>query len=200
MKNSGGYFLIASGGLMGAFWTLFALFLPMQEAYLNWVMNPNWTWINVIGFMGSLLGIFAIQTLYQLLNSSGVLIKLAYVLSVIGVVILTSILFFEAFILKGIAVEAEEMIKLGVGFYVHPPFETINLIGGIAMTFGMSVIGYHLLQQALVKRWKVIMLMISIPLFSLVVLPPNARLVGVLLYTISFIGLGIELVRSVQPD
>lgn len=115
MKSSAfpkGLFLISSGALLLIFWILFAVFLPMTEPYINWVMDPDWLWINSIGFTGSLLGLFAMNELRSKADTSDKLASLGYFFSIFGVIILTSLLFFEAFILKGIALQSPTLVDL----------------------------------------------------------------------------------------
>lgn len=205
MNNSKlrGWFPILTAIIMLIFWTLFAVLLPMQEPYINWVMNDHWTWINVLGFAGSVFGLFALMTLHHYISGPTLFDQLGYGLATLGVVILTSVLFFEAFILKGIATIQPELIVLNQGFYEHQPFVMANLIGGSCMSIGFVVLGLTLVKQQEFKSWKLVMLMIAIPMFAIVLMPGNVRLLGVLLYAISFIGLGVEMIKrsskSIDP-
>ena len=85
IQNSG-WFLISTAVLMLSFWVLFAVFLPMQEDYVNWVLDKDWTWINLIGFIGSLMGIFALDSLFLVLDSESNTDYVGYFMAVSGVV------------------------------------------------------------------------------------------------------------------
>lgn len=189
-----GIALILSGSLLFLFWTLFALFIPMTEPYIKWVLDEDWIWINAIGFSGSMIGIFAITNLKSLVQKSR-MANLFFILSISGIVILSSILFFEAFILKGIARLAPEIVVLNEGYYIEPSFYGINLLGGLSFSGGVIGIASLLFRQGAIKKWKLITLMISCPLFGIVIMPPNLRLLGVLLYFISFLLIGVEIQR-----
>lgn len=191
-----GWFPISTAVLMLLFWTLFAVFLPMQEAYINWVLDSNWTWINIIGFIGSLLGIFALNSIAAALNSEKNIDFIGYLAAVCGVTILTAILFFEAFILKGIAIQNPEIINLNEGFYQNSTFKTANLSGGLLLSIGALILGFSMIKKRTFKKWKVILFMLGCPLFGIVIMPGNVRLIGVLLYSISLIAIGIEMIKN----
>lgn len=198
IQNSG-WFPISTAVLMLLFWTLFAVFLPMQENYVNWIFDSDWTWINVIGFIGSLMGIFAFNSIFSALDSERNTDFIGYFTAIIGIVMLTSILFFEAFILKGIAIESPELIDLNAGFYQNIAFKTANLSGGVLLTIGVLILGISMLRRKTFKKWKVILFMIACPLFGIVIMPGNLRLLGVLLYAISLIAIGIEMNKKKMP-
>jgi hypothetical protein len=199
MKSSAfpkGLFLISSGALLLIFWILFAVFLPMTEPYINWVMDPDWLWINSIGFTGSLLGLFAMNELRSKADTSDKLASLGYFFSIFGVIILTSLLFFEAFILKGIALQSPTLVDLDGSFYQYWPFKSIGLAGGLSLSLGAFLLGWRLYSKASFRKWKVIVFMISCPLFGIVLMPGNLRLLGVLMYTVAFISMGVELLKT----
>ena len=191
-----GWFPIITAVLMLTFWILFAVFLPMQENYINWVMDNDWTWINVIGFAGSTFGAFALNAIFISLTNKNKLDLMAYGFALTGIIILTSILFFEAFILKGIAIENPDLINLNGSFYQYPLFKLANLSGGILLSVGFLILGIRMLAQRTFKTWKIILLIIACPLFGIVIMPGNIRLVGVLLYSVAFISIGIEMIKN----
>lgn len=195
MNNSlskSGLPIILSSSLLFIFWILFAVFLPMQDPYLQWVLDSDWVWVNLIGFTGSLLGLFAINSIFNL-GSRTKIENLYYALSVAGIAIMTSILFFEAFILKGIALQNPEIIQLNEGFYLFTPFRFISLLGGFFLSIGIIGICVKFIRSKTLKVWKLIILAISTPLFSIIVVPGNLRLLGVLLYFVSLLSIGIEI-------
>jgi hypothetical protein len=193
-----GWFPISTAVLLLLFWTLFAVFLPMQEPYVNWVMDSDWTWVNIIGFVGSLMGIFAFNSIAATLNSENNIDFIGYLIAVCGVAILTAILFFEAFILKGIAIQNPEIINLNEGFYQYFALKTANLSGGILLTIGAIILGIRMIRESTFKKWKVILFMLACPMFGIVIMPGNVRLIGVLLYSISLIAIGIEMIKQLS--
>ena len=122
-----GWFPISTAALMLSFWILYAIFLPMQKAYIYWVLDNDWTWINLVGFMGSLMGIFALNSIFLILDSKRITDFIGYFIGVSGIVILTATLFFEAFVLKGIALENPNLIDLNSGFYQDITFRNATL-------------------------------------------------------------------------
>jgi hypothetical protein len=202
MKNSlstRGYPIVLSSSLLFVFWILFALFLPMQKDYIEWVMDPDWVWINLIGFSGSLLGVLAINSYFEHISAS-MWKSIYYIFSISGIVIMTAILFFEAFILKGIAIQNEEMIVLNEGFYLYQPFRIVSLTGGLLLSLGIIGISWIHISSKTFKRWKVILLVIGTPMFSIILIPGNLRLVGVLLYFISFLLIGLEIEKKLKKN
>jgi hypothetical protein len=193
--NKSGYPIIISSSLLFVFWILFAVFLPMQEEYIHWVMDSDWVWVNSVGFLGSLLGIFAINSFFsngQNSKTEGIL----YICSIAGIVIMTAILFFEAFILKGIAIQQADIVVLNEGFYLFAPFRLVSLLGGILLSVGIIGICIKYIKLRQLKSWKLITLAIGTPLFSLIIVPGNLRLLGVLLYFIGFLFIGIEIQKK----
>ena len=195
-----GWILMSTAAFMLSFWILFAILLPMQEEYINWILDKDWTWINLIGFVGSLLGIFALNSILSVIEGQKKSDLIAYFLAVSGIVILTSILFFEGFILKGLALENPEIIDFNSGFYQHIAFKIASNTGGILLSIGVLMLGISMLRKNTFKKWKVILFMIACPLFGIVSMPGNARLLGVLLYAISLIALGAEMNKKRNPS
>lgn len=187
-----GWVLMLSGVSFLVYWLLYAMVLPMQQPYINWVLDPDWTWVNAFGFTSSAFGVFAVIALVAIPLKKSAFVWIGFVLSIIGIIILTSVLFFEAFILKGIALENASMVIIGDGFYLHAPFQGANLAGGIMFSTGLILLSSWLIKYKVFKVWKLVLLMISCPLFSLLIMPPNLRLVGVLLYAVSFTLIGLE--------
>ena len=200
ISNLNGWFPIITAVLMLSFWILFAAFLPMQEEYLKWVLDDDWTWINLIGFVGSTFGVFALTAIFSTLRNKNYLDYIGYGVGIAGIVILTSILFFETFILKGIALQKPELIDLTQGFYQYSIFKLANVSGGILLTVGFIILGIKMLYLSTFKAWKIVLLMIACPLFGIVLMPGNVRLLGVLLYSISFIAIGIEMISNTDAN
>ena len=194
-----GWLPIIAGGGMFAYWILFALFLPMKDPYVIRVLDNDWNWINLMGFIAPTSGIFAILVIYSYHSCRKTIDQLGLCFTITGIVILTSILFFEAFILKGIAIEDPELINLDGSFYKYTWFRMANLSGGILLTIGIMLLGGQLLKHHTFKKWKTLMLIFALPLFGLVVLPGNIRLLGVLLYSTSLIAIGIEMTKKQMP-
>jgi hypothetical protein len=133
----------------------------MKEPYLNWVLNEHWVWINFIGFAGSILGLFALLAIFSHLQVRRTFEYVGVGLGIIGIVILTCILFFEAFVLKGIALIQPDLVVLNSGFYLFSPFKAINLVGGILFSIGIFLLGLKLIKESTFKKWKTIMLMVG---------------------------------------
>lgn len=184
--------LILSGLMMACFWTSFALFLPMQSPYIDWVLDRDWTWVNLLGFGGAVLGVLSLFVLFSILQRISTAGMLGLVLGVAGSTMLAGVLYFETFMLKGLARAAPELVDLGGPFYHYPVFRFANLSGGVMLTAGAVLLGLVLVRQAVLKRWKVSLWMVANPLFGLVILPGNLRLIGVLLYAVSMAAMGWE--------
>lgn len=199
-NNRNGWFPIIAAVLMLSFWILFAVFLPMKEEYVNWVLDDDWTWINIIGFIGSAFGIFALQAIFSTIKGKNTVDRILFGTGVIGIVILTSLLFFETFILKGIALQNPELIDLNGSFYQYPIFKLANLLGGILLSISFFGLGVRMIILSTFKKWKLILLMIACPLFGIVIMPGNLRLLGVLLYAVSLIAIGIEMIKDTNTN
>ncbi len=195
INNLGGIFPILTATLMLLFWTLFAVLLPMTEPYINWVQNQYWVSINSIGFAGSLFGLFALLAIFSHIQTKGILEYIGLGVGIAGIAVMTSLLFFEAFILKGIAQEQPELIVLNSGFYLFPPFKIMSLVGGICFSSGIIILGIKMIKVNTFKKWKIIILIIGCPLFVIVAVPGIIRLLGVFLYVVAFLFIGIEILK-----
>ena len=193
LLNKTGWFPIISGIALILFWILFALFLPMNEAYVNWVLDSDWVWINSIGFFGSTMGIFALYSIYSYGSPQNQLDKIGVIIGVAGIVLLSSLLFFEAYVLSILATIQPSIVNLNGELYTNPSFKAVSSLGGILLSIGVLFLSPGLFQQRTLNTWKIILLVISTPMFSLLFLPGNLRLLGVVLYSISLISLGIEI-------
>jgi len=195
-----GWMPIASAILLITFWIFFAIFLPMDRPYLQWVLDANWIWINILGFIGSALGVFALFSIQQHIYDKSIIDHALFGAAVFGVLILTSILFFECFILKGIALENEALINLDGSFYKYRPFQIANLTGGILFSLGIIGMAIKMIFRKTFKKWSLILLLIGCPLFGIVLVPGNLRLLGVLLYSIAFISIGMQMLKMKNND
>jgi hypothetical protein len=194
LHRAGGFLCILSAVLLLMFWTFFAVFLPMNQAYLNWVMDGDWLWINIIGYFGAVLGLLAFTSIMVYQNNIKPINVFAFICVILGSVLLSGLLFFETFILKGIAKVSPNLIDQSSGFYQEFSFRAANLLAGISFSVGFIIWGVLALRSGLFKKWKIVLLIIGSPLFSLVIMPGNFRLVGVLFYSIAFIGMGYEMI------
>lgn len=197
--ESSGWFTILTAILMLSYWTLFAVLIPMKEEYINWILDSDWVWVNSIGFVGSLTGIFAINSIFSILKSARSIDLIAYLMAVSGIVILTSILFFETFILKSIALVNPEIIDLNTGMHQSIVFQSVSIIGGILLSIGVIMLGIRLIIKKTFIRWKIVLFIIACPLFGIVYMPGNIRLLGIVLYTISLTAIGIEMNNKYYP-
>ena len=158
-------------------------------------MDDDWIWINTLGFIGSTLGILSLFSIYLTINTRGLLERVAFGLSIFGIAVLTSILFFESFILKGIAIENQALVDLSGSFYSFPPFKLASLAGGIIFSAGMMLLGVFMIKKKTFNRWSLILLIIGSPLFGIMLVPGNLRLLGVLLYSVAFIAIGVQMLK-----
>lgn len=195
-----GLTVIVSTGLLFVFWIFFAVFLPMSSPYNQWVADSDWFWVNSIGFTGSLFGVFAFQQFYSCKHSKTPFSLLLYLSGQIGIVILTCLLFFETFILKGIVIQNPDLVQLNHGFYTYTPFRLINIIGGGLFSIGTVGVSLSMMKDRSFKKWKLILLSCGAPLFGLVFVPGNLRLVGLLLYAIAYISIGLEMIKMTHKE
>jgi hypothetical protein len=194
--SKSGWLPILSASLLVICWTLFAILIPMKQEYVKWVLDINWVWVNTIGFLGAALGVFAFFAIYSYSNLRTTLDHLATGIAIMGAVMLSGILFFEAFILKGIALQVPDMVQVGEGFYLYPSFYYGNLAGGMMTSIGIIVLSYRLIKSKIFKTWKLVVLSIGTFFFTIVAIDPNLRLVGLVLYATGLISVGMEMLKA----
>ena len=130
----------------------------------------------------------------------GGLEKLGLVLAVLGAILLSSVLFFECFILKGLANADPSLIDPNGSFYNYAPFKYATLTSGLIFSSGMVLLCQALLREKAFKTNSLLMVMIGSPLFSIIYIPGNFRLFGVLIYCIGLISIGVKMLKSTDSS
>ncbi len=187
LLDYGAYIVIPAGIIMPLYWILFALYLPMKEIYISWVSSKHWIWVNSIGFAAAIVGIIASFVIVQYIGEQ-IFNYLSFIIVIIGSVIMASLLYFEAFILSGLLSPAPQLVNQQSELYNFKAFMRIRVIGGIIFSIGFIAWGIVWLASGKVPVWSSICMMIGAPLFSLVFLSGNLRLLGVLLYSTGLLG------------
>ncbi len=195
LLDYGAYIVISAAIIMPLYWILFAIYLPMKERYINWVSSKNWIWVNCIGFAGAIVGILGSFVIVLFIGDT-ILNYLAFFIVVVGSVIMTSLLYFESFILPGLILPAPHLVNQQSELYKFKAFIRIRVIGGIIFSIGFIVWGIEWLASGKLPLWSSICMMIGAPLFSLVFLSGNLRLLGVLLYSAGLLGVGLKILSA----
>ena len=194
-KNLGALVTLSASVILPVYWITFAVALPMREKYITWVASRNWVWVNSVGFAGGIAGIFAVVIITVYLGP-GLLNYSTVALAIAGSVIMTSLLYFEAYILPGLVSAAPALVDQTGSLYTAPPFRIARLVGSIMFSLGFIVWGLVWITSGRLPLWASLCLISGAPLFSLVFLPGNLRLAGVLLYAAGLFGAGLKMLVS----
>ena len=109
---------------------------------------------------------------------------------------MTSLLYFEAYILPGLVSVAPVLVDQTGPLYTAPPFRIVRLVGSIIFSVGFIVWGLVWIRSGRLPLWASLCLISGAPLFSLVFLPGNLRLAGVFLYAAGLFGAGLKMLVS----
>jgi len=191
----GSYFIIFSAVLMPIYWILFAVFLPMKENYIRWVSSKNWIWVNSVGFLGAIMGMLASFFIAVYVGES-LINYLLLTCVIIGSVMMTSLLYFEAYILPGMVSSAPALVDQSSILYNSKSFKLIRLLGSFIFGAGYIIWAVIWLLSGKIPVWSSICIMIGAPVFSAIYLPGNLRLLGILLYSAGLMGIGLQILMS----
>lgn len=194
IPRTGAYVTLLASVLMPLYWISFALALPMREKYVNWVASKNWIWVNSLGFAAAIVGIGATVFIAVYLQPSlANYVSVAFV--VVGSVMMTSLLYFEAYILPGMVTSAPNLVDQSSGLYTFSSFSVIRILGSLIFSVGFVAWGIVWISSGSMSLWSSLCIVLGAPLFALVFIPGNIRLVGVLLYSAGLFGVALRMLR-----
>lgn len=190
--TSGAWVVLVAAVSFPVYWILFAIFLPMKEKYLNWVKSKNWIWVNSIGFVSVILGVFSAIFIANFIGPS-TFNYFATALVIVGAILMGSLLYFETYILPGLAATEPKLVDQSGPFYNSKSFIYIRNIGSFTIALGFVLWGVVWIQSGIVPLWQSLAVMIGAPLFAPVTMNGNVRLLGIFLYSAGLIGFGINM-------
>jgi hypothetical protein len=190
----GGVLTAVVGALLVLFGVLPLLLLPTSEPLIEWVRDADWSWLNGLALIATVLTPLALVSLYfRQVEESGKLGFVGFVMSYIGAVLFLGVQFDEAFVWRILASEAPALLDPNGPMLTNPGFSTIYLFMGILYILGFVLFGIATIRARVFPRGAAVLLIIGVPLFAGgFFLPQFLRAIGALLAGAGLIWMGLS--------
>lgn len=152
-----GYFNIASGLLLLSFWYLYAILLPYNQLSMSLsllVLNKNWTFINIIGTSGALLGIVGLVGLF--ISVEGRLSNFAilgFIIALIGNILMFIALLRDTLLWPILANHDPSLLDFTGPIYTSKTFLPFFIFSDVLYTLGYIIFGLALAKTSLYPVW-----------------------------------------------
>ena len=193
-----GYFNIASGVLMLLFWYLYAVLLPYGQLSTSLsllVLNRNWTFVNILGSSGALLGIAGLVGLF--ISMEGRLTNLAslgFIIALLGSILMFAALMRDTLLWPILADHDPGLLDFSGPIYTSRTFFPFFIFSGILYTIGNIIFGLSLSRTGLYPAWTGHFLAWGALLFIMGAMTGGwqvyIRSIGITAYSISLLWLG----------
>jgi hypothetical protein len=194
----GGYLTAIVGIFLVLFGILPIIMLPTAEPLLKWVLDPDWTLLNGLALIMTVLTPLALISLYATqVEESRKLGFIGFVMASIGSVLFSSVQFDEALLWRIFAEEAPALLDTSGPMFTNPGFSTIYLAMGVLYILGFILFGIATLRGGVFPKVAAILLILGVPLFaSGKFLPQFIRTIGAILAGVGLIWMGLSMSRS----
>ena len=190
---------VVSGVCLLAFWYSYAIFLPYRKLTTTLsilVRNRHWTWINLLGVSGALLGLLGQGGLYlSQIEQAGWLGLIGYLLASAGTALLLGALLWDTVLWPTLVKHDASLLDFRGPIYQSKTFVPFFIVSGLVYSVGYILVGIGVVNAGIWPGLAGVLLAIGAPLFGLgaafgryqVVL----RSVGVTLMCVGLIWLGL---------
>lgn len=191
---------VASGGLLLAFWYLFAILLPYRKlsgSLSILVLNRHWTMVNALGVCGALLGLLGVTGAFvSQIGAIGPLGLAGYLVAVIGTAALLATLVWDTVLWPILARQDPSLLDFTGPIYSSKTFLPFFISAGVIYAIGYVLFGVATARAAVLPSAAGILIAIGAPLFALgsmfgLRLQVYPRTAGVTLLSIGLIWLGL---------
>ena len=198
----GGTLTMVVGIFLGLFGILPMIMLPSSEPLIEWVLDPDWTSLNSLALIMTVLTPLALVSLYsKQVKESGRLGFIGFQMAFIGSVLFSSVQFDEALLWRILAAGAPSLLDLNGPMFKNTGFSTIYLVMGVLYILGFILFGVATMRGGVFPRIAAVLLILGVPLFaSGVFLPQLFRTIGAILAGTSFVWMGFRLGGRVRAD
>jgi hypothetical protein len=193
----GGALTAIVGALLVLFGVLPILMLPTSEPLIQWVLDPDWSLLNGLALIMTILSPLALISIYsKQVEASGRLGLIGFLMAYIGSILFSSVQFDEAILWRIFAEQAPALLDTAGPMFTDPDFSTVYLIMGVLYILGFILFGAATMRGGVFPRFAALMLILGVPLFaSGVFLPQILRTIGAILAGASFIWMGLSMRR-----
>lgn len=152
-----GYFNIASGVLLFLYWYLYAILMPysqLDKTLSLLVLNKNWTFVNLLGSLGALLGTVGLVGLYfSLQDQISKTATWGFVIALIGTILMFITLVRDTLIWPILAQHDPSLLDFSGPIYASKTFLPFFIFSGVVYTIGYVIFGLSIAQSGLYPVW-----------------------------------------------
>jgi hypothetical protein len=201
LKVWGGVLTAVVGALLILFGVLPIMMLPTSEPLIEWVLDADWSVLNGLALIMTVLTPLALISLYlSQVEESGKLGFVGFAMAFIGAILFSSVQFDEALLWRILAEEAPALLDIEGPMFTSPGFSSIYLLMGVLYILGFVLFGIATIRGGVFPRVAAVLLVIGVPLFAGgFFLPQLLRTAGAVLAGAGLIWLGLAL-RGQQGD
>ncbi len=152
-----GYFNIVSGVLLFLFWYLYAILMPYSQLDTTLsllVLNKNWTFVNLLGSLGALLGSVGLVGLF--ISMQDQLSKMAtwgFVIALIGTILMFITLVRDTLLWPILAQHDPSLLDFTGPIYASKTFVPFFIFSGVVYTIGYVLFGLAIAKSGLYPVW-----------------------------------------------
>ena len=201
--NLSGSANMLAGVLLLAYWYLYAILMPYKDLTNTLsilVLDRHWTFVNIFGVAGSLIGLIGIVGLYvkaaDVISNLGLI---GFVLAFIGTTIFTAFLLWDTVLWPILANYDATLLDFSGPIYTSKTFFPLFIITGLIYGAGYMILGIALARSGIFPYWGSLLITIGAPLFSLGAmfgkLQVYPRTLGITLFSIGMIWLGKSMIK-----
>jgi hypothetical protein len=192
---------IASGILLIVYWYAFAIFMPYRELSTTLsllVKNRNWTWINVLGVLGALLGLLGQPAIlvaqFETVSMVGVL---GFFIASVGTVMLLGTMLWETVLWPILVRQDSSLLDFNGPIYRSKTFIPFFITAGLLYSAGYAMVGAAIMRAGVLPESAGLLIAIGAPTFGLGAMfgkyQAFVRSIGVTLLSAGLAWLGIAM-------
>jgi hypothetical protein len=192
--------------IVGVFLVLFGILpiimLPTSEPLIQWVLDPDWSLLNGLALIMTILTPLAIISLYaRQVKESGRLGFIGFLMAFIGSVLFSSVQFDEALLWRIFVEEAPALLDTSGPMFANSGFSMIYLAMGVLYILGFILFGVATMRGGVFPQIAAVLLIIGVPLFAGgMFLPQLLRTIGAILAGTSFVWMGFNMSDRARVD
>jgi hypothetical protein len=167
----GAFSNLLAGVLLLVYWYAYAIFMPYRELTTTLsilVRNRNWTWINVLGVAGALLGMLGQGSIlvFQGTDSSGYS-AVGFYVAVAGTALLVGTMIWETVLWPILFRHDESLLDFTGPLYSSRTFIGFFVLSGLVFAVGYVLVGVGIMQGGVLPSTAGLLLAIGAPTFRL---------------------------------
>jgi hypothetical protein len=152
-----GYFNIISGFLMLAYWYLYAILLPYGQLSTTLsilVLNRNWTFVNILGTLGSILSIIGLIGLYiSLEDQITQMTTIGFMIAIVGAILMFLTLVRDTILWPILVKHDPSLLDFSGPIYTSKTFMPFFIFSVLLYAIGYIIFGLALANSSFFPAW-----------------------------------------------